>query len=189
MTVWWREPWRPWATTVGIVAVTPWLIWRVAPPLVLAETLSAREDATVMVGSQDGAFLRSGWSRVLRGANVSQRVTIGEGTLRIRLPEEGDYPATLRMDPFPRPLAASAALPAVDVLLNGEPIATIQLEWAADRVGTYRIVFPRTAVRRGTNQLTLRVKRAAGGDAEGISLWYLRVHPRQTASAIAQLRK
>ena len=186
---WWREPRTPWATTVGVVAVTLWLTWGVAPPLVLAETLRAREDATVIAGARDGAFFRSGWSPVLRGPNVSQRVTSGEGKLTIRLPEEGDYPATLRMDPFPRPLAASPGpLPAVEVLLNGAAIATIQLEWAPDRVGTYRIVLPRTAVRPGSNQIILRVRRASDGDDQAISLWYLRVHPRQTASAIAQRR-
>jgi hypothetical protein len=186
---WWREPRTPWATTVGVAAVTLWLVWRVAPPLVLAETLRAREDATVTAGARDGAFFRSGWSPVLRGANVSQRMTAGEGKLSIRLPEEGDYPATLRMDPFPRPLAVSpGTLPVVEVFLNGAAIATIQLEWAPDRVGTYRIVLPRTAVRPGSNQLTLRVKGASDGDDQAISLWYLRVHPRQTASAIAQRR-
>jgi hypothetical protein len=186
---WWREPRTPWAATVGVAGVTLWLIWGVAPPLVLAETLRAREDATVMAGARDGAFLRSGWSPVLRGANVSQRMTSDEGKLTIRLPEEGDYPATLRMDPFPRPLAASPGpLPVVDVLLNGAAIATIQMEWAPDRVGTYRIVLPRTAVRQGSNQIILRVRRASDGSEQAISLWYLRVHPRQTASAIAQRR-
>ncbi|HET9272025.1 MAG TPA: hypothetical protein VFO31_27795, partial [Vicinamibacterales bacterium] len=187
---WWREPRTPWLTAVGVVGVTLWLIWRVTPPLVLAETLRAHEDATVAAGMRDGGFLRSGWSPVLRGANVSQRMTTGEGKVTLRLPEEGDYPATLRMDPFPRPLAvAPGPLPAVDVLLNGTAIAAIQLEWTPDRVGTYRIVLPRTAVRRGSNQLILRVKRASEGDGQGVGLWYLRVHPRQTASAIARLRK
>ena len=187
---WWREPRTPWVATVGVAAVTLWLIWRVAPPLVVAETLRAREDATVTAGAHDGAFFRSGWSPVLRGANVSQRMTTGEGRLTIRLPEEGDYPATLRIDPFPRPLAAPPGqLPVVEVFLNGAAIATIQLEWAPDRVGTYRIVLPSAAVRRGSNHLTLRVKRAADGHEQAVSLWYLRVHPRQTAAAIAQLTK
>ena len=186
---WWREPRTPWATTVAVAAVTLWLIWRVAPPLVVAETLRAREDATVTAGVRDGAFFRSGWSPVLRGPNVSQRITTGEGRLAIRLPEEGDYPATLRMDPFPRPLAGSPGpLPAVDVLLNGTAITTIQMEWAPDRVGTYRIVLPATAVRRGTNQIVLRARRASDGSDQAVSLWYLRVHPRQTASAIAHRR-
>ncbi len=186
---WWREPRVPWATAVGVVAVTLLIIWRLTPPMVQAETLRAREDATITAGARDGAFFKAGWSAVLRGPNVTTRMTSGEGQLTIRLPEEGDYPATLRMDPFPRPLASSTAqLPVVDVVLNGTAIASIQLEWTPERVGTYRIMLPRTAVRRGSNQLALRVRRASGTDDQAITLWYLRVHPRQTASAIAQRR-
>jgi hypothetical protein len=184
---WWREPWRPWAAAVGLVAVTLWVIWRVTPPLVFAESLRARVDATVIAGARDGAFFTSGWSPVLRGANVNLRMTGPEGTLMIRLPEEGDYPATLRMDPFPRPLPAAPAapLPVIDVLLNGAPVATIQLEWTPDRVGAYRIVLPRAAVRRGRNELALRVTRASAAAGPVVALWYLRVHPPQTPPVTA----
>lgn len=186
---WWREPWRPWAAVVVPTVIVIWLVGRVLPPRVFAEALRAGEDATVMAGARDAAFLGSGWSALLPGSNVSFRTT-SEGDLTIRLPLEGDYPVTLRMDPFPRPLAAAAPapLPVVEMWLNGTSVAAIQLEWTPDRVGTYRVVLPQAAVRRGTNRLMLRVRPAASGDRPEIALWYLRVHPRQTASAIAQRR-
>jgi hypothetical protein len=189
-TAWWHTPWRPWAATVGLGAVTLFLVWRVSPPLVFTESLRVREDATLAAGGRDGAFFGDGWSPVIPGANVNQRMTANEGELAFRLPEEGEYHATLRMDPFPRPLAGSppAQLPAVDVLLNGISVATIQLEWTPDRVGMYRVVFPQSAVRRGGNQLILRVRQSPPADGQAVSLWYVRVHPRQTASAIAQRR-
>ena len=101
------------------------------------------------------------------------RVAREEGALSIRLPEVGDYPATLRMDPFPRPLDAAPRLPTVEVVLNGVPVTTIPLKWTPDRVGAYDIVLPRAAVRRGVNRLVLRV-----GAGHAIGVWYVRVRPR-----------
>jgi hypothetical protein len=182
---WWRTPWRPWAATVGAGALTLFLVWRVTPSLVFTESLRVREDATLAAGGRDAAYFGKGWSRVIPGANVNQRMTASEGELEFRLPEEGEYPATLRMDPFPRPLAGApqAQLPAVDVVLNGTAVATIQLEWTPDRVGMYRFVLPKDAVRQGRNQLILRVRQPPSADPQAVALWYLRVHPRQTASA------
>lgn len=115
------------------------------------------------------------------------RVATEEGALSIRLPDDGDYAATLRLDPFPRPLReAPARLPVVEVLLNGIPITTIALQWSPGRVGAYDVVFPRAAVRRGSNLLVLRVRRPAESaatirpgltDGDAVGLWYLRVRP------------
>jgi hypothetical protein len=182
---WRRIAWLPWASTVGIVLAVLWFVGRVSPSLVFAEALRWREDATVAAGSRDAASFERGWSELIRGTNVSMRVAIDEGTLLIRLPEDSDYPATLRMDPFPRPLvAAPGRLPLVEVALNGIPIGEIQLRWTPERVGAYDILLPRTAVQRGVNRLVLRVKRPAGStvrpglsDGDAVGLWYVRVHP------------
>ena len=177
---WWREPWRPWVATAAAGVLVIWLVYRVLPSRVFAETLRAGEDATLTAGVRDATFFGPGWSSVIRGSNVSARSTLSDGVLSIRLPEPGDYPAMLRIDPYPRPAAASSTeLPIVDVLLNDAPVTTLQLEWSPDRVGTYRFVLPHAAVRRGTNQITLRVRPSVSGGLSGISLWYLRVHPRQ----------
>jgi hypothetical protein len=123
------------------------------------------------------------------GVSRASRPTKGE--VRVRLPDQRDYPVTLRMDPFPRPLSDEPArLPRVDVSLNGVPVATIDLRWTPERVGSYDVVLPQAAVRRGANRLVLRVVPRASApsdsasdprpgltDGDALTLWYLRVHP------------
>ncbi len=183
-----RRRWLVWAILAATALAALLFFGRVSPSLVFAEALRAREDATVTAGTRDAAFFRRGWSELIRGQNVSMRVATEEGALSIRLPEEGDYPATVRMDPFPQPLGdAPEPLPTVEVELNGVTVASLALQWTPGRVGAYGILLPRAAVRRGANLLVLRVKRAAisgtgrirpgltAGSAVG--LWYVRVHP------------
>jgi hypothetical protein len=180
--------WAGWACTVGAALAVLWFVWYVSPSLVLVEALRAREDVTVMAGARDSSSFDWGWSNLMHSGNVSMRVATDEAALSIRLPDEGDYPATLRMDPFPRPLGdAPGRLPLVEVLLNGMSVASIPLSWTPGRVGAYDIVLPRAASRRGANLLVLRVARPApaattaiqpgltAGDAVG--LWYVRVRP------------
>jgi 4-amino-4-deoxy-L-arabinose transferase-like glycosyltransferase len=197
---WQGRTWVGWACAVGMALAVLWFVTRVSPPLVFAEALRVREDATVMAGARDGVSFERGWSRPLRSGNVTMRVAREEGALSIPLPGEGDYPATLRMDPFPRPLASTPGrLPLVEVVLNGMSVATIALQWSPGRVGAYNIVLPRAAVRRGANHLVLRVTRPAesatatirpgltAGDAVG--LWYVRVHPpARLLDALQRLR-
>jgi hypothetical protein len=182
----WRgRVWVPFAGAVGVVLGVLWFIGRVSPGLVFAEALRWREDAAITAGVRDGASFERGWSELMRGENVSMRVALEEGTLLLRLPDEGDYRATLRMEPFPRPLVAPPPrLPVVDVSLNNTPVGAIQLLWTPGRMGSYDIVLPRAAVRRGVNRLALRVKRPAASqvqpgltDGDAVGLWYVRVHP------------
>jgi 4-amino-4-deoxy-L-arabinose transferase-like glycosyltransferase len=182
---WPRVSWLPWASTVGLVLAVLWFTEHVSPSLVFAETLQKREDATITAGSRDGASFQRGWSEVVRGENVSMRVVVEEGTLLVRLPSQADYPVTLRMDPFPRPLVdAPDRLPVVVVALNNIDVGEIQLRWTPGRVGAYDILLPRAAARRGVNRLVLRVKRPAASpirpgltDGDAVGLWYVRVHP------------
>lgn len=182
---WGNIAWLPWASMVGALLVVLWFVARVSPSLVFAETLQSREDATLAVDSRDGASFVRGWSEPMRGQNVSMRVAVDTGTLLIRLPKNGDYPATLRMDPFPRPLvAAPSRLPVVEVALNGIHVGDIQLGWTPGRVGAYDILLPRVAVRRGVNRLVLNVKRPDASpvrpgltDGDAVAVWYVRVHP------------
>ncbi len=178
-----RSTWLAWAGTVGLLVAVLWFIGRVGPSRVFAEALKAGEDATLVAGDRDATSFTAGWSRVIRGDNVSMRVTADEGELSIRLPEARDFTATLRMDPFPRPLdAAPARLPVVEVLLNDVPITRIPLRWTPDRVGTYGLVLPHVAVQRGVNRLVLRV---TPGDAVGV--WYIRVHGAAAAARVTPL--
>ena len=152
-----------------------------------AEAVRLRNDVSVIAGVRDRWSFDRGWSEVLHSGNVSMRIVTDEGALSIWLPDEADYPVTLRMDPFPRPLADSRGLPALDVVINGAGVVTVPLRWTSGRVGGYDVVLPRAAVRRGDNRLVLRVRRPAEATtipirpgltpATAVGLWYLRVHP------------
>ena len=141
---------------------------------------------SMVAGARDATAFTRGWSSVISGDNVSMRVVTDESAISFRLKDAGDYQATLRMDPFPRPFEDGALpLPDVEVLLNGTPVTSIQLRWTPGRVGAYDFVLPRAAARRGVNELVLRVKRPASSDAmqpgltvgDAVGVWYLRVHP------------
>jgi hypothetical protein len=162
-----------WAAAAAFVWTAAWLVARVLPAGVFAEDLRMRSDAMVTAGDRDGAFFGGDWSDVTGAGNVRTRVSIGEGLLSIPLPAVDDYPATLRLDPFPRPLPDSPVTPSVlEVVLNGAPVAQVQLAWNPERVGSYDVLLPRAFVRRGTNALSLRLP-----DGGAFALWYIRVHP------------
>ena len=134
-----RVSWPAWGGVVGVAVVALWFVWRGGPAFAFAEALRAHEEGTVMAGVRDGWSFRSGWSNVMRSGNVSVRVAAEEAALSIRLPEAGDYPITIRMDPFPRPIDASIqSAAAVEVALNGAHVTTIPLRWTAGRMGAYR---------------------------------------------------
>jgi hypothetical protein len=184
-TPWRVKGWRGWAGTVGAALAVLWFVTRLSPSLVFADALRSGQDAMVMTGVRDGASFDSGWSDVIGQGNVRSRIVVEEAALSIRLPDEADYPATLRMDPFPRPLDdGTTRLPTVELVLNGTLVATIPLRWTPTRVGSYAVVLPRASVRRGTNHLVLRVVRQRTDavhpgltDGDAVALWYLRVHP------------
>lgn len=175
---WWRgSSWRAWAAVTGSGVLLLWILARISPGWVFAETLGAREDANVTAGIRDATFFGPGWTPPLHSGNVSLRVTRSEGTVRVELPAVDDYPATLRLDPFPEPVSTDpASLPIAEIRLNGRAIATLPLQFTPGRVGSYDFLMPRTAVGRGTNALTVRV---LNGGAIGV--WYLRVHPPASA--------
>jgi hypothetical protein len=184
----WRKPALAWAAVVGPTAVLLWVVLRVLPTWTFAEALRTGEAAMVTAGVRDGAFVGPGWSEVTGTGNVRMRVATTEGTLWLPLPAVADYPVSLRLDPFPRPLGTPPGrLPVVEVLLNGVPIEAIPLGWDPDRVGSYTVTLPRTTVRRGSNRLVLRVRRADAAvvprthpglsDGDAIGLWYVRVQP------------
>jgi len=182
----WRW-WLPWVSVVGIGCAALWFVERVSPPWAFAEALRAREDATVTAGARDGAFFGKGWSEVIHGGNVSMRVVTAEASLSIRLPDARDYPVTLRMDPFPRPLGTPARLPALEIVVNGALAGVVPLGWTPGRVGACDLVLPRGLVRKGVNEITVRVRRPATptpasiqpglSEGDAVGLWYVRVHP------------
>jgi 4-amino-4-deoxy-L-arabinose transferase-like glycosyltransferase len=176
-----------WATIIAGAAALVLFVERISPSLVFTEALQTRSEATLTAGTRDRWSFDWGWSSPVRSGNVVMRVATGDAALELPLPDEDDYPVTLRMDPFPPPPnQTSIPLPSVELTLNGAQVATIPLAWTPGRVGGYNIVLPRTAVRRGTNQLVFRVVRSttdSDASAPGITpggaigLWYVRVRP------------
>ena len=171
-----------------------WFVMRVLPAWTFAEALRTGQPAMMTAGIRDGAFFGSGWSEVTGTGtgNVRLRVAMTEGTIWLSLPAAADYPMSLRLDPFPRPLGtAPERLPVVEVLLNEVPLHAIPLGWTPGRVGGYTVTLPRTAVRSGSNRLVLRVRRAEPvaprsrpglSEGDAIALWYVRVHPATSES-------
>lgn len=199
-TPWRVDGWRSWVGTVGAALVVLWFVTRLSPSLAFADALRSGQDAMVTAGVRDGAAFSSGWSTVIGNGNVRSRIVADEAVLSIRLPDEADYPATLRMDPFPRPPdEGTTRLPTVELVLNGTTVATIPLRWTPGRVGSYAIVLPRAAVRRGANDLVLRVARQPTEppdavrpgltDGDAVALWYLRVHPAAAPPGGQNLRR
>jgi hypothetical protein len=184
--------WPAWAGTVGAAIVLLWIVYRVGPATAFAESLRVGEEATIAAGVRDGWSFGPEWSNPLRGSNVTVRVTTDEAALSIQLPDAGDYPATIRMDPFPPPLDPQPSdvnhTLDVAVLLNGVGVTTVPLRWTPGRVGAYDVVLPAAAVRRGENRLVLRVNGSGAQAAapvrrgltpgEALALWYVRVRPR-----------
>ena len=176
---------------VGAAIVLVWFVEAVSPSLVVAEALRDGEDVSVTAGDRDRVWFGRGWSDVIDSGNVHSRVVTGEAVLRLRLPASADYPATVRMDPFPRPEDdATTRLPSVEFMLNGTSIAAVPLRLTVGRVGAYDLVLPRAAVHQGVNELVVRVVPAARdalgpigpvrpglSDGDAASLWFVRLHP------------
>jgi hypothetical protein len=184
----WRTfAWRPWGALVGAALAMLWLIDAVSPSLVALEALHDGDDVSLVAGDRDTSTFGSGWSNVIGSVNVRSRVVTNEAVIHLLLPESADYGATVRMDPFPKPLDNEPArVPTIEFVLNGGQVATTTLHPTLDRVGAYDVVLPKSLVRRGLNDLVVRVVRASpevpgvrpglsNGDAA--SVWFVRLHP------------
>jgi hypothetical protein len=189
----WRTALRFWAVSVVIALVVLWIATRVLPARVFAEALTNQGAADFTAGGREGSAFGEGWSPVLPAGNVRMRAALAEGVLNIPLPDRNEYVATLRLDPFPRPMSVSPArLPVLDLVLNGTAIGKVALLWNPDRVGAYNIVLPVELVRRGNNRLVLRLEQTHAAEEAGIGqrlpgltdgdtfvLWYVRLNRSQ----------
>ncbi|MFO7695170.1 MAG: glycosyltransferase family 39 protein [Vicinamibacterales bacterium] len=187
----WKRRLLPWALTASVFALLVWIVLWMLPAQTVRESLLAGEAVTVAAGPRDRWFFTEGWSRPVTEGNVTARVSHGPfSVVRVNLPRKQDYGATLRLDPFPRPLdAMPSGLPAVRVFLNGRRVARIDLRWNPERVGSYDIRLPADAVLAGVNRMTLLAEGQASsarleepprpGSPAGVRfrLWYVRVRP------------
>jgi len=152
------------------------------PPKVAAETLRAGEPVSFGPYVRDRIYFDGGWSRAVREGNVAaRRSTDRVARMRLPLPEVADYVMTIRMDPFPAPSpAATTPLPVVRVLVNDQLVGMVELQWDPQRIGSYRVTVPASAIRKGRNRLALIPATHDGREAR-IRFWYVRLWKAPTA--------
>jgi hypothetical protein len=143
------------AATCAIAIGAGGVLWGI-PVLLARETLATEGRAALVTGVRDRAFYGRGWSQPVTSGNVTQRFAARGATVWIPLAARQTYRATLRLDPFPRPLPdGPTSLPMVRVSLNGAQIGLLDLVWNPERVGSYDLTFPARLVHAGFNRLTL----------------------------------
>jgi 4-amino-4-deoxy-L-arabinose transferase-like glycosyltransferase len=194
LRAWRRVPAKPavfWLAVVLVVGAGWWAVVDILPPLVIRESLSAGEDVMITVSGRDAAFIGRGWSAPMTDDSVTSRVAVdSEAEVLVPIPGARDYGVTIRVDPFPKPLAdTSGHLPVVDLFLNGTFVSRVELRWTPGRVGAYDLRLPRSALTRGLNRLRFVTVTAVPPSAEGrvvvpgvsdgslFALWYVRIRP------------
>ena len=158
-------------TAAGAVAIAAaFVLTRLMPPRVFAEKLQAGDPATIMAGDRDAAFFTAEWPRLVRTATVATRVTsLSRASILVPLPVAADYGLLLRVDPSTAPLTPGAAVPPIQILVNGRLVGVCDPGSTPDRIGVCRAALPADAVRRGRNRLTVAAA------APGFRVWYVRV--------------
>jgi hypothetical protein len=166
-----------WASVLTVLAIATWFVTRMLPVLVADETLRANEAMTIVAGGRDGGFFTAGWSAPT-GAGLAVRASRGPRSIvRIPVPRLRDYELTLRLDPFPRPLADTIAdMPQIQVSFNDQPVTILHLVWNPQRFGSYNVHIPKSMMQPGLNRLILTA-RPSSGKAAGFTLWYVRIQP------------
>jgi hypothetical protein len=179
------ERWQPGrravfaGVAIVLTAIAGWLLlWRVAPPLVFAESIRLGGPATIRSGERDGPFFDDEWSEVVTSGTVTTRVArTSRASLSFGLTRGPEYEGLARLDPSPVPMRPGEAAAPVHVLLNGRMIGMCDPASTPERIGVCRFVIPADAVRDGNNKLTF----AGARPIEGLRLWYLRIQKRSPA--------
>ncbi|PYQ08228.1 MAG: hypothetical protein DMF83_07260 [Acidobacteria bacterium] len=148
-----------------VLALGAWLGLCAVSYLRVRESLRAGEPAVIAAGARDRFFFGAGWSRPMRrGSLTVRRAERSPSVLWLPLDAAADYRLTLRADPDP-----PAPGTALNVAVNGAPLARLVLERDEKRIGSYELLLPGRLLRAGRNRLEL-------GPA-GFALWYVRVEP------------
>jgi hypothetical protein len=173
------------AAAIVLVALAGTAVYIGLPWLVVNEAIAAGDSTSVATGKRDTLFYRAGWSPHHKDGITVRVSTAQWGVVAFPLPARRDYDLVLRLDPV-----APSAHQRVRIQLNRQPIATLDLAWSPDRVGSYRVRLPAAAVRAGRNELVIVPEPVVpAGDAGpmfawldprqpiGVRVWYLRVLP------------
>lgn len=159
----------------GLYIALPWFVVR--------EAIAKGEDVSIETGARDRVFFGPGWTEPYLDGRTFRLSSAERAVVRIPLPSRRQYDIVLRLDP----VAPDRQQRAV-VLLNGQLLAILHLQWNSERVGAYPLKLAADKIRVGINTLTIvpdtlvpasaggsRYESRAPGDLLGVRLWYVRV--------------
>ena len=127
---------------LGLLAVLTYIF---LPMLVMREALARGEAFNVQAGGRDRCFFAGDWSPPIGGGNVVVRIA-EEPLVSLRLPlPAASYWLTLRIDPAET--ADEMREPRLTVFINRRPLAELDLTRDPQRVGSYRVLVPASAVK------------------------------------------
>ena len=169
---------------VGLLSV---LVYICLPMLVMREALAAGEAFNVQAGERDRCFFVGDWSDPIGGGNVFVRIA-EEPLVSLRLPlAAASYWLTLRIDPAET--EDEMREPRLTVFLNRRPLAELDLTRDPQRVGSYRVRVPASAVKPLSRLDLMATHTVPAGDAGkhfsslppetpvAFRLWYVRLDP------------
>jgi dolichyl-phosphate-mannose-protein mannosyltransferase len=172
------------AVGAGVLAVIGYMY---LPMLVMRESLAAGEAVDVHAGERDSCFFTGEWSTPIGGGNVIVRVA-EDPLVSVRLPlPPASYWMTLRMDPAET--QDELREPRVTVFLNRKALGEIDLTRDPQRIGSYRMLVPASAVKPLSRLDLLATHTVRAADAGrhfsslkpdtpvAFRLWYVRLDP------------
>ena len=173
----------------GLLAVS---IYASLPLFVMREALAAGEAFNVQAGERDRCFFVGDWSAPIGGGNVVVRIA-KEPLVSMRLPlAAASYWLTLRVDPAET--ADEMREPRLAVFLNRRPLAELDLTRDPQRVGSYRVRVPASAVKPLSRLDLMATHTVPAGEAGkhfsslppdtpvAFRLWYVRLDPIPNSS-------
>lgn len=169
---------------LGLLAVLAYIF---LPMLVMREALARGEAFNVQAGDRDRCFFAGDWSPPIGGGNVVVRIA-EEPLVSLRLPlPAASYWLTLRIDPAET--ADEMREPRLTVFINRRPLAELDLTRDPQRVGSYRVLVPASAVKPMSRLDLMATHTVRAADAGkhfsslapetqvAFRLWYVRLDP------------
>ena len=175
------------ASAFAALAVLSVFTYICLPMLVMREALARGEAFNVQAGGRDRCFFSGAWSDPTGGGNVVFRIAeeplVG---LRLALPA-ANYWLTLRIDPAET--QDEMREPRLSVFLNRRRLAELDLSRDPQRVGSYRVMVPASAVKALSRLDLMATHTVPAADAGrhfaslppdqpvAFRLWYVRLDP------------
>jgi len=172
------------AAHVGLIGLA-WALSSALLYLRTKETIQSETTVRVHAGSRDRLFFGWGWHRPkLRGAITVRTSKRSGAALFLPLTKGRSYALDFRVDPVSNREGPTF----LSVCANGVHVTGMAIERNADRVGSYTVRLPASAVENGRNRVDLLTSaaphtdcnRMRDGDA-AVMFWFVRVRPMRDA--------